>query len=79
MNNFNISTQIVSPEEREARLAVRNKVITLLREHINLTTKEIANAIGKDLRATNALLTAMQKQNKINSVLIDCSRVWRLI
>lgn len=78
MNNFNISTQIVSPEEREARLAVRNKVITLLREHINLTTKEIANAIGKDLRATNALLTAMQKQNKINSVLIDCNRVWRL-
>ena len=78
MNNFNISTQIVSPEEREARLAVRNKVITLLREHINLTTKEIANAIGKDLRATNALLTAMQKQNKINSGLIDCNRVWRL-
>ena len=79
MNNFNISTQIVSPEEREARLAVRNKVITLLREHINLTTKEIANAIGKDFRATNALLTAMQKQNKINSVLIDCNRVWRLV
>lgn len=78
MNNFNISTQIVSLEEREAQLAVRNKVITLLREHINLTTKEIANAIGKDLRATNALLTAMQKQNKINSVLIDCNRVWRL-
>ena len=78
MNNFNISTQIVSPEEREAQLAVRNKVITLLQEHINLTTKEIANAIGKDLRATNALLTAMQKQNKINSVLIDCNRVWRL-
>ena len=79
MNNFNISTQIISPEEREARLAVRNKVITLLQEHINLTTKEIANAIGKDLRATNALLTAMQKQNKINSVLIDCNRVWRLV
>ena len=79
MNNFNISTQIVSPEEREARLAVRNKVITLLQEHINLATKEIANAIGKDLRATNALLTAMQKQNKINSVLIDCNRVWRLV
>lgn len=79
MNNFNISTQIVSPEEREARLAVRNKIITLLQEHINLTTKEIANAIRKDLRATNALLTAMQKQNKINSVLIDCNRVWRLV
>ena len=79
MNNFNISTQIVSPEEREARLAVRNKVITLLQEHINLTTKEIANAIRKNLRATNALLTAMQKQNKINSVLIDCNRVWRLV
>ena len=79
MNNFNISTQIISPEEREARLAVRNKVITLLQEHINLTTKEIANAIGKELRATNALLTAMQKQNKINSVLIDCNRVWRLV
>ena len=79
MNNFNISTQIVSPEEREARLAVKNKVITLLREHITLTTKEIANAIGKDLRATNGLLTAMQKQNKINSVLIDCDKMWRLV
>ena len=79
MNNFNISTQIIFPEERETRLAVRNKVITLLREHINLTTKEIANAIGKDLRATNGLLTAMQKQNKINSVLIDCDKMWRLV
>ena len=79
MNNFNISTQIVSPEEREARLAVRNKVITLLQEHINLTTEEIANAIGKDVRSTRGLLTAMQKQNKINSGLTDCGRMWRLV
>jgi hypothetical protein len=79
MNNFSISTQIVSPKEKEARLAVRNKVITLLEEHINLTTKEIANAIGKDVRATNGLLIAMQKQNKINSILTDCGRIWRLV
>ena len=78
MNNFNISAQIVSPEEKEARLAVRNKVIALLQEHTILTTKEIANAIGKDVRAANGLLVAMQKQNKINSVLTDCGRVWRL-
>lgn len=79
MNNFNISTQVVSPEEKEARLAVRNKVIVLLQEHISLTTKEIANAIEKDVRATNGLLIAMQKQNKINSVLTDCGRIWRLV
>ena len=78
MNNFNISTQVVSPEEKEARLAVRNKVMTLLQEHPSLTTKEIANAIGKDVRATNGLLTAMYKQNKINSTLTDCGRIWRL-
>ena len=78
MNNFNISAQIVSPEEKEARLAVRNQVITLLQEHISLTTKEIADAIGKDVRATNGLLTAMYKQNKINSTLTDCGRIWRL-
>lgn len=78
MNNLNISTQFVSPEEKEARLAVRNKVIVLLQEHTNLTAKEIANAIGKDVRATNGLLTAMQKQNKINSTLTDCGRIWRL-
>lgn len=79
MNNFNISTQVVSPEEKEARLAVRNKVITLLQEHTSLTTKEIANAIEKDVRATNGLLTAMKKQGKINSTLTDCGRIWRLI
>ena len=79
MNNFNISTGIVSPEEKEARLAVRNKVMILLKEHISLTTEEIANAIGKDIRATRGLLTAMQKQNKINSILTDCGRMWRLV
>lgn len=79
INNFNISTQIVSPEEKAARLAVRNKVIILLQEHISLTTKEIANAIGKDVRSTNGLLIAMQKQSKINSILTDCGRIWRLI
>lgn len=79
MNNFNISTQIVSPEEKEARLAVRNKVIMLLQEHTSLTTKEIAAAIGKDVRATNGLLIAMQKQNKINSILTNHGRIWRLV
>ena len=79
MNNFNISTQVVSSEEKEARLAVRNKVITLLQENPSLTTKEIANTIGKDVRATNGLLTAMYKQNKINSILTDCGRIWRLV
>ena len=79
MNNFNISTQVVSLEEKEVRLAVRNKVITLLQEHPSLTTKEIANAIGKDVRATNGLLTAMYKQNKINSSLTNCGRIWELV
>ena len=79
MNNFNISTQVVSPEEKEARLAVRNKVVTLLQEHVSLTTKEIADAIGKDVRATSGLLTAMQKQNKINSILTDYGRVWEVV
>ena len=79
MNNFNISTQVVSPEEKARRLAVRNKVVILLQEHPDLTTKEIANAIEKDIRATNGLLVAMQKQNKINSILTDCGRVWRLV
>ena len=78
MNRFNISTQIVSSEEKEARLAIRNKVIDLLQKHTNRTTKEIADAIGKDIRATHGLLTAMQKQNKIDSVLTDRGRLWRL-
>ena len=79
MNNFNIGTQVVSSEEKARRLAVRNKVIILLQEHPDLTTKEIANAIEKDIRATNGLLVAMQKQNKIDSILTDCGRVWRLV
>ena len=78
MNKFNISTQIVSSEEKEARLAIRNKILDLLQKHTNLTTKEIADAIGKDIRATNGLLIAMQKQNKIGSVLTDQGRIWRL-
>lgn len=79
INNFNISTRIVSPEEEAARLAVRNKVIILLQEHVSLTTQEIANAIGRNVRFTHGLLTAMKKQNKINSILTDCGRIWRLI
>ena len=79
MNRFNISTQIVSPEEKEARLAVRNKVKAVLQKHTSLTTREIANTIGKDVRATNGLLIAMQKQNKIDSILTDCGRMWRLV
>ena len=78
MNNFNISTQVVSPEEKAARLAVRNKVIALLQEHTSLTTKEIADAIGKSVQATHGLLTAMKQKNKINSILTDCGRIWRL-
>ena len=79
MNNFNISAQTVSSEEKEARLAARNQVITLLQKHTNLTTKEIADAIRKDVRAAKGLLTAMQKQNKINSVVTDCGRIWELV
>jgi hypothetical protein len=79
MNNFNISTQVVSSEEKEARLAVKNKVITLLQDNVSLTTKEISDAIGKDVRATNGLLTAMQKQNKIDSILTDCGRIWKVV
>lgn len=78
MNKFNITPQVVSPEEKAARLAIRNKVIALLQEHPSLTTKEIANAIGKDVRAANALLITMQKEGKINSTSTDCGRVWRL-
>ena len=78
MNNFSISTQAVSPEEKARRLAVRNKVIILLQEHPDLTTKEIANAIGKDIRATNGLLTAMKEQDKIDSTLTNFGKIWRL-
>ena len=74
---MNISTQSVSSEE-EARLAVRNKVIFLLQEHTSLTTKEIADAIGKNVRVTHGLLTAMQKRSKINSILTDHGRMWSL-
>lgn len=79
MNNFNVSAQIVSPEEKKERLARRNKITTLLKEHTNLTTKEIANAIGENIRNTNGLLIALQKQNKINSTLTDQGRIWRLV
>lgn len=80
MNKFiNVSTRIVSPEEEKERLARRNKITILLKEYTNLTTKEIANAIGEDIRNTNGLLIALQKQNKINSTLTDQGRIWRLV
>lgn len=72
-NNFNTNTQIVFLGEE-----VRNKVMILLQEHTSLTTKEIADAIGKSVQTTHGLLTAMQQKNKINSVLTDCGRIWRL-
>lgn len=79
INKFNVSAQIVSLEEKKERLARRNKITTLLKEHTNLTTKEIANAIGENIRRTHGLLTTLQKQNEINSVLTDHGRIWRLV
>lgn len=73
MNNFNTNTQIVFLEEE-----VRNKVMILLQEHTSLTTKEIADAIGKSVQTTHGLLTAMKQKNKINSILTDCGSIWRL-
>lgn len=73
MNNFNTNTQIVFLEEE-----VQNKVMILLQEHTSLTTKEIADAIGKSVQATHGLLTAMEEQDKINSIVIDYRRVWKL-
>lgn len=50
----------------------------LVQEHTGLTTKEIADAIGKNVQAAYGLLTAMKQKNKINNILTDCGRIWEL-
>lgn len=79
MNKFTVTGRVVTTEEKEALLAKRNRVLTTLKENPNLTTKEIAEITGENIRALHGLLTAMQKQNKVTSTLTERGRIWQIV
>ena len=79
MNQFTVAGRVVTTEEKEALLAKRDRMLTMLKENPNLTTKEIAERAGENIRAVHGLLTAMQKQNKVVSTLTEQGRIWRVV
>ena len=78
MNEFVVTGRVVTTEEKEALLAKRNRVLAILKEKPNSTTREIAEIIGENARAIHGLLTAMQKQNKVISTLTEQGRIWQI-
>lgn len=79
MNNFSLSTEIVSEEEKEKRIAVRNEILNILRNNNEgLSIKKIASIINKDVRAVQGIMTALQKQNKVYNVLVKNERIWKI-
>lgn len=79
MNNFSLSTEIVSEEEKEKRIAVRNKILSILRNNNEgLSAKKIASIINKDVRAVHGIMTALQKQNKVYNIIIENERIWKI-
>ena len=79
MNKFIVTGRVIPTEEKEALLAKRNRVLVILKEKPNLTTKEIAEITGDNIRAIHGLLTAMQKQNTVISTLTEQGRIWQIV
>lgn len=79
MNNFSLSAEIVSEEEKEKRIAKRNEILNILRNNNEgLSIKKIASIINKDVRAVHGIMTALQKQNKVYNVFVKNERIWKI-
>lgn len=74
-----ICTYIISEEERQKVINRRNAVLTVLKSNIfGLTTQEIANKVGYDIRSTQAILTVLAKNGEIITFFTENGRMWRV-
>lgn len=79
MNNFSLSAEIVTKEEKEKRIAKRNEILNILRNNNEgLSTKKIASIINKDIRTVQGIMTVLQKQNKVYNIVIKNEKIWKI-
>ena len=79
MNNFSLSAEIVTKEEKEKCIAKRNEILNILRNNNEgLSTKKIASIINKDIRTVQGIMTVLQKQNKVYNIVIKNEKIWKI-
>lgn len=73
-----IGTYIVSAEQKQEIENKRNKVINIIKSHKDgLTMREIATQASYDIRSTQAILTVLAKQGKIESIQDRQRKIWK--
>jgi Fe2+ or Zn2+ uptake regulation protein len=74
-----IGFYIYSLEKKMEITARREAILQVLRENDNLTLQDIAIKTNQDIRTTQAILTALKKCGKIESIYIEQSKLWRIV
>ena len=67
-----------SPEEKIEVTARREAVLQVLSRNDNLTLQDIAIKTNQSVRTTQAILTVLQKNGKIESVYTEQGKLWRV-
>jgi hypothetical protein len=73
-----ISTYRVSEEYQKEIQARRDKVLRAIHPH-GSTLRAIACVAEEDVRTTQAILTVLQKQNKVITEYTSYGKVWRRV
>lgn len=68
-----------SLEEREKVIARREAILMVLSQNNNLTLQEIAVKTNQDIRTTQAILTVLKKNGKVESIYTKNGKLWRKI
>ena len=66
----------------EAKMEVadrREAVLQVLSENDNLTLQDVAVKTSQDVRTTQAILTALKKYGKVESVYTEKGKLWRIV
>ena len=73
-----IGTYIVSEEHQKEIQARRDKVLRAIHPR-GSTLRAIAYIAGEDIRTTQAILTVLQKQNKVTMECASHGKIWKSI
>jgi hypothetical protein len=71
-----IGTYTVSEEHQKEIQARRDKVLHAVHPH-GSALRDIAYSAGEDIRTTQAILTVLQKQNKVITECAPYGKIWR--
>ena len=68
-----------SLEEKMKVAARREAVLQVLSENENLTLQDVAVKTNQDVRTIQAILTALKKYGKVESVYTEKGKLWRIV